>query len=61
MKRCASIKDRVVIRFTTKGAFGDTGSPDVVLEELDDDDEPFLKSLQNPCVHCISIFNILKN
>ena len=34
-------------RFTTKGAFGDTGSLNV--DEDDDEDWPFLKSLQTPC------------
>lgn len=36
-----------MLRFTTKGAFGDNGSIDV--DEDDDEDWPFLKSLQNPC------------
>lgn len=35
------------IRFTTKGALGESGSLDV--DEDDDEDFSFLKSPQNPC------------
>jgi len=37
----------VYLRFTTKGAFGDKGSLDV--DEDDDDERTFLKSLQKLC------------